>query len=141
MTQSLLHSCVAVLVCADLEKSAAYYGDALGFRIVAHFDHAEKFAAAYRDAVEIVLVQAQGGQVRPNRDRYGAGFDAYLVPVSLEAVDAFYEDIRGRGATILQPPALTAYGSREFVFSDPDGHQIGVGLIQDEATFFEGREL
>ena len=136
MSNSKLSSCAIVLVTPDIESAARYYREVLGFRVVEHYEQAEKFAALYRDSVEIVLVQAQFGKVQPNRARYGAGFDAYLVPESPRAVDEFYEEIRARGAKIVQPPARTAYGSREFVLEDIDGRLIGVGCIQDEATFF-----
>jgi hypothetical protein len=71
------------------------------------------------------------------RENYGAGYDAVLVPESVEAVDTIYFEIRAKGAQIVQPPAMTAYGSREFVFSDVDGRLIGVGRIGgDEGMFF-----
>jgi hypothetical protein len=86
--------------------------------------------------VEIVLVQSQFGIVKPNRENYGAGYDAYLVPQSLADVDDFYLEIKSRGAKIIHPPIQTAYGSHEFVFAELDGRLIGVGLIKDDATFF-----
>lgn len=125
-----------VLVTPRIENTAGYYRDVLGFRVVEHYAQPEKFAALYRDAVEIVLVQSQFGTVRSNRAQYGAGYDAYLVPESPAAVDTFYAEIKARGAKIAQPPARTSYGSREFVLEDVDGRLIGVGCIEDEATFF-----
>jgi catechol 2,3-dioxygenase-like lactoylglutathione lyase family enzyme len=137
MHASKLSSCAIVFVTPDVERAARYYRDMLGFRLVEHFDRPEKFAALYRDAVEIVLVQSRHGTVQPNRRAYGAGYDAYLVPESLEAVDAFHRELVSKGAEIIQPPTLTTYGSREFVFADCDGRLIGVGLIRDKAVFFE----
>ena len=58
------------------------------------------------------------------------------MPESIEAVRAFHDEIAARGATIVQPPVLTSYGSIEFVFEDNDGRRIGVGLIRDEEVFF-----
>ncbi len=136
MNPPKLSSCVIVFVTPDIEKATGYYRDILGFRAVEHHEQVEKFTALYRDTVEIVLVQSQYGAVKPNRENFGAGYDAYLVPESLAAVDAFYLEIKARGARIIQPPALTSYGSREFVFADLDGHLIGVGLIKDESIFF-----
>jgi uncharacterized glyoxalase superfamily protein PhnB len=138
MSNPKLSSCAIVLITPHIENAANYYREALGFRVVEHYEQPEKFAALYRDAVEIVLVQAQFGTVRSNRAQYGAGFDAYLVPGSPRAVDEFYEEIKARGAKIVQPPAMTAYGSQEFVLEDIDGRLIGVGCIQDEAVFFGG---
>jgi catechol 2,3-dioxygenase-like lactoylglutathione lyase family enzyme len=137
MNPSKLSSCAIVFVTPDIEKATRYYREVLGFRAVEHYDRPEKFAALYRDAVEIVLVQSQYGIIQPNRAAYGAGYDAYLVPESLEAVDAFYHEIESKGAKIVQPPVVTSYGSREFVFADGDGRLIGVGLIRDKDVFFE----
>lgn len=137
MNASKLSSCAIVFVTPEIEKTARYYRDMLGFRLVEHYDRPEKFAALYRDAVEIVLVQSKHGTLQPNQTAYGAGYDAYLVPESLEAVDSFHRELESKGVKIIQPPALTTYGSREFVFEDCDGRLIGVGLIRDKAVFFE----
>jgi catechol 2,3-dioxygenase-like lactoylglutathione lyase family enzyme len=136
MVNSKLSSCAIVFVTADIEKTAGYYRDILGFRVVERYDRQEKFAALYRDSVEIILVQLQFGTVRSNRVNYGAGYDAYLVPENPAAVEAFYSEIYARGAKIIQAPAMTSYGSLEFVFEDMDSRLIGVGCIRNEATFF-----
>jgi catechol 2,3-dioxygenase-like lactoylglutathione lyase family enzyme len=137
MNFSKLNSCAIVFVTPDLGNATRYYRDVLGFRAVEHGGRAEKFTALYRDAVEILLVQAQHGAIQSNHAAYGAGYDAYLVPESLAAVQAFHAEIKSKGAAIVQPPTLTSYGSLEFVFSDCDGRWIGVGLIRDTDIFFE----
>ena len=136
MNNAKLNSCAIVFVTTDLGKTSNYYRDVLGFRVVEHHGRKEKFAALYRDSVEIILVQAQFGSIQSNREKYGAGFDAYLVPESPEAVEAFYEEIRARGAKITQQPGITTYGSLEFVLEDIEGRLIGVGCIKNEATFY-----
>jgi catechol 2,3-dioxygenase-like lactoylglutathione lyase family enzyme len=138
MSNPRLSSCAIVFVTPDIEKTARYYHDILGFRVVEHYHQQEKFAALYRDAVKVLLVQSQYGIVKPNRENYGAGYDAYLVPETVEAVNAFYLEIKAKGARITQPPAMTSYGSCEFVFEDTDGRLIGVGRITDEEMFFGG---
>jgi catechol 2,3-dioxygenase-like lactoylglutathione lyase family enzyme len=135
MKKTKLSSCAIVFVTNDIEKTANYYRNVLGFRVVEHYDRKEKFAALYLDSVEIILVQAQFGSIQSNQVRYGAGFDAYLVPESPEAVEIFYDEIRTNGAKITQKPAMTTYGSLEFVFEDIEGRLIGVGCIKNEATF------
>jgi len=136
MNNAKLNSCAIVFVTTDLGKTSNYYRDVLGFRVVEHHGRKEKFAALYRDSVEIILVQAQFGSIQSNREKYGAGFDAYLVPECPEAVEVFYEEIRARGAKIAQQPGMTTYGSLEFVLEDIEGRLIGVGCIKNEATFF-----
>jgi len=136
MDEAKLSNCAIVFVTLEIAKTATYYQDVLGFKVVEHYDRQEKFAALYRDSIEIILVQAQFGSIQSNRERYGAGFDAYLVPESPEAVEAFYKEIRARGAKIAQKPGMTTYGSVEFVLEDIEGRLIGVGCIKNEATFF-----
>ena len=136
MANSKLSSCAIVFVTTDIEKTASYYRDILGFQLVEHYDRQEKFAALYRDSVEVVLVQSQFGTIRSNRDNYGAGYDAYLVPENPAAVKIFYTELRARGAKITEAPVMTTYGSLEFVLEDIDGRLIGVGCIRDDETFF-----
>ncbi|HTX93336.1 MAG TPA: VOC family protein [Anaerolineales bacterium] len=139
MTAARLSSCAIVFVCPRVEKTAEYYREVLGFRVVEHYEQAEKFAALYRDAVEIVLVQANQGEVLPNRERYGAGFDAYLVPdYPDETVESFYNEVQGKGAQIVQPLETTPYGSLEFAFRDLDGRIVGVGHVKKEDGRFFG---
>jgi catechol 2,3-dioxygenase-like lactoylglutathione lyase family enzyme len=132
----MLANAVIILICNNLESTTTYYREKLGFRVVEHFENAEPFAATYRDKVEIVLVQAARGQFITNRDRYGAGFDAYLVPESHEAVRELFHEMEINGIKIEDPLTLTPYGSLEYSFQDCEGHTIGVGLIQNEKVFF-----
>lgn len=132
----MISTAVIILMCNNLVPTTTYYEEKLGFRVVRHFENSEPFAATYRDKVEIVLVQTAHGQFTPNRERYGAGYDAYLVPDSHESVRSMHDDLKSRGVKINNPLALTPYGSLEFSFSDCEGHEIGVGLIQNEKAFF-----
>jgi catechol 2,3-dioxygenase-like lactoylglutathione lyase family enzyme len=131
-----LDNVAPVLVTPDIRRTAAYYRDVLGFRVVEHFDAEEAFAATYRDRVEILLVQARHGDVVPNRVRHGAGFDVYLDPDTIQGVDDFCAEVRARGAVIHTEPRMTAYGSYEFVVEDIDGRLIGIGRIRDQDVFF-----
>jgi catechol 2,3-dioxygenase-like lactoylglutathione lyase family enzyme len=130
-----------VFVSLDVRKTAAYYREILGFRAVGHYDNAEPFAALYRDAVEIIVVQAARGSIQSNLARYGAGYDAYLDPERIEDVDALFADLKTKGAVLAGPPALTPYGSYEFVLQDIDGRRIGIGRIKDETIFFREASL
>jgi catechol 2,3-dioxygenase-like lactoylglutathione lyase family enzyme len=136
MSHPKLSAGVIVFVVPDVRKTAAYYQDVLGFRVVAHYDKEEAFAALYRDAVEIIVVNAKYGEVLSNKERYGAGYDAYIDPERVEDVDSFYTEWKRRGAEIAAPPAMTTYGCYEFVIEDIDGRRIGVGRIRDEEVFF-----
>ncbi len=126
-----------VFVSEDVRRTTEYYVDVLGFKYASHFDKAAHFAALYRDAIEIVVVQKQRGSVESNQKRYGNGFDAYIDPDTLEGVDIIFYEFREKQVKIIVEPGITDYGSYEFVFEDIDGRVIGVGLIANKDKFFE----
>ena len=133
MISTKLFSCAIVLVTADIKRTTNYYSEVLGFEVVEHYEQEEKFAACYRDEVEIVFVQSHRGEIKPNQAQYGAGYDAYLCP---EDVDVFYEEVKREGAEIVEPPSMTNYGSYEFVIEDIEGRRIGVGRVKEKDKFF-----
>jgi catechol 2,3-dioxygenase-like lactoylglutathione lyase family enzyme len=139
MKRAVLTNIAPVFVSPDVRRTAEYYRDVLGFELVENYESAEPFATLYRDSVEIVIVQATRGEIEPNAQRYGAGFDAYIDPEELAGVDLLYEELRGRGASIVAAPAMTPYGGYEFVLEDIDGRRVGIGRIKDEDVFFKNR--
>ena len=139
MSHSKLVNAVIVFVVRDAQRTAVYYRDVVGFRVVEHFDKDEKFAALYRDEIEMIIVQSRFGNVMSNHERYGAGYDAYIDPEDIEDVDALYKGWKEKGVKIIAPPSLTPYGSYEFVFEDIDGRRIGIGRIKDNDIFFGNR--
>jgi catechol 2,3-dioxygenase-like lactoylglutathione lyase family enzyme len=78
MNPARLVNVAPVLPTPDVRRTAAYYRDALGFKVVEHYDAEEAFATLYRDSVELVLIQTRHGDVQSNTARYGAGFDLYM---------------------------------------------------------------
>jgi uncharacterized glyoxalase superfamily protein PhnB len=131
----------AVLISPDAVKTAEYYRDIMGFKIVRHFDGKEKFAALYRDEIEIIVVQSEYGEVQSNQQKYGAGYDIYISPDTVEGVDLIYAELRDRGAKIISAPQMTEYGSYEFVVEDIDGRLIGIGRIKDKERFFKNTDV
>jgi RimJ/RimL family protein N-acetyltransferase/uncharacterized glyoxalase superfamily protein PhnB len=125
-----------VFLAGNVEKTTAYYVDTLGFSYAKHFDKKDDFATVYRDSIEIVIVQKKYGTNESNREKYGNGYDAYIDTDTVEGIDVLYEEYKQKGVKIVQEPALTDYGSYEFVFEDLDGRNIGVGLIADEKVYF-----
>jgi len=86
MNKTELFASAIVLMSEDINKTINFYKKQLGFKVIKHFEHGEKFAACYRENVEIVVVQTKKGEVISNMERHGAGYDAYLVP---EDVNSF----------------------------------------------------
>jgi catechol 2,3-dioxygenase-like lactoylglutathione lyase family enzyme len=130
-----------VFLTANIRETVKFYTEKLGFRSARHYDKVENFATLYRDDIEFVIVQAQKGVVESNLQRYGAGFDAYIDPATLEGIDMLYQEYKSKGVKIIRPPSQTAYGSYEFVFEDIDGRQIGVGRIMDDGVYFKDADI
>ena len=78
---------VPVLPTPNLGRTTAFYRDLLGFRAVEHLSSPEPHVALHLDGSEIVLVLASKGEVVPNRQRYGAGYDLIMAPDTSAAID------------------------------------------------------
>jgi len=131
----------AVLISSDVIKTAEYYHNIMGFRMVKNFDGSEKFATLYRDKIEIIIVQSKYGKVQSNRQKYGAGYDVYITPDTVEGVDLIYAELRDKGAKIISVPQITEYWSYEFVVEDIDGRLIGIGQIKNKERFFKNARV
>ena len=109
---------------ADVERAARFYRDVLGFRIAGFWDGEEAtpepngspvFAIVVRDDVQLFFSRA-GENI--NRDRAEGAYDVYF---AISGVDEFAEQIRAKGAEILDGPEDRVYGQREVVVRDCNG--------------------
>ncbi len=126
-----------VFISKDVKNTVKFYVEKLGFKYAEHYDKIDNFATIYRDSIEFVIVQAKFGEVESNNKKYGAGYDAYIDPATVEGVDIIYHEFLSKKVNIISKPQITEYGSYEFVIEDIDGRLIGIGRIQDNNTFFE----
>jgi catechol 2,3-dioxygenase-like lactoylglutathione lyase family enzyme len=108
-----------VLAVPDLERSAAYFRDVLGFRV--RWEEAEGWRLVERDTVRVMLGHCPG-DMRPG-DLGSHNWFGYL---EVDDVSALYAEITARGATS-SAPADRHYGMREIVVTTPDGHRIVFG--------------
>lgn len=96
----------------DLDVSIAYYVERLGFHLQWR---ANPVASVARDRTALML--SEGDQGKPGTWLW----------ISTSDVDALYEELAARGATLRFPPTNYPWGSRECQVSDPDGHVIRFG--------------
>ena len=108
----------------DPAATADYYTAVLGFRAVGYLDVAEPHVCLYRDGVEVILTRATTA-VRPNRELYGYGYDAYFITAAQALLQAEFE---AAGALVVKPLTRTDYHNDEFVVQDPDGRWLAFGL-------------
>ncbi len=110
--------CSPMLAVSDPAASAGYYRDHLGFEVNGVWgDH---YAIVERDGIQIHFIH--GGNEKMETDTFRGG--AYI---SLPDVDAFYREVKDRGADTLSEPQDTDYGMKEFVVRDPDAWCISFG--------------
>jgi len=120
-----LYSILAVFPTPNIEETAKYYNEVLGFRVVKYLDVKEPHICLYRDNVEIVLTKSNNEKVHPNRELYGYGEDSYFITDNQEALQ---NEFISKGANIVCPLHLTDYNNLEFVLEDIDGRWIAFGM-------------
>ena len=98
---------------ADVKATAAYYRDVLGFK----WDFGDdEYAVVWRDNSAIHL--ARNDQQPPT------GIHLFQW---VRDVDAYYREIRDRGADVRDEPTDRPYQIREFKVRDPNGIEIVFG--------------
>ena len=110
----------SVLAVRDLERSARYYIDVLGFSEDPIQSAGWRFLS--RDAFHLML-----GECPDEVPAGQTGNHSWFVHLLIEGLDQYFAEIGARGAEILSPPADRSYGLREFILRTPDGHRIVVG--------------
>lgn len=120
-------------VVPNVVAAAEYYRDVLGFRILGYFLDPPVFAMVARDTVEIHFGKASDGVVpSPNSERRGRGLglDAYIW---VNDLDPLHEELKGRGAKIIEPPALRVYKCYEMVVEDNYGFRLCFSMDHSQA--------
>lgn len=108
-----------VLAVPDLDESAAYFREVLGFRI--GWEDASDWRLAQRDGVRVML-----GHCPDDMRPADLGSHNWFGYIEVDDVDALHAEIAARGAACT-PPADRPYGMREIVVTTADGHRIVFG--------------
>jgi len=118
------------LIVPDVVKSAEYYRDTLGFKVLGYFLDPPVYAMVERDSVVIHLGKvAAERQAAPNHTRRpGLGLDAYIWVSDL---DALHAEFKGRGAKVVDGPVTRVYGCYEMVIEDNCGFRLA--FAQDDS--------
>lgn len=105
------------LAVSDMERSIAYYQEALGFRLAWRTEDGTLAALSSGGIEVLLLVPWAGDSPPPARSAY----------VYVEDPDALCAEYRQAGADIADPVASRDYGMRDFAVRDPDGHEFRLG--------------
>ena len=108
-----------VLAVPNLDRSAVYFRDVLGFKV--RWEDVTGWRLMERDTVRVMLGECPN-DMRP-ADLGSHNWFGYL---NADDVDAPHAEITARGATC-SAPADRPYGMREIVVTTVDGHWIVFG--------------
>ena len=114
----------AILPCEDIEKTAEFYENKLGFTSKKYLEAKEPHICLYRDSVEIILIKILKGTFRPNHTLYGYGYDLYFYTKDQER---FEQELSKNGVKFIKRLNVTDYNNKEFVIEDCDGRYIAFG--------------
>ena len=103
------------LVVTDIVKTAEYYRDTLGFRIIDYFLDPPVYAMVERDGIQIHFAKSDSGSINANEDLRKETTDFIIwVP----EIDLFFQELKSRHADIVEAIVKRVYGSREFIIRD-----------------------
>jgi len=108
-------------VVGDVVKTAEYYRDFLGFKILDYFLDPPVFAMVERDGVELHFGKADREDVITNAIRRKVGYDAYIWTSDIAAL---YEEFKLKNVNIIEGPVKRQYGRREIVIKDCNDFKI-----------------
>lgn len=116
-----LRSLMPTFTVNDIERSLAYYRDALGFSVKDRWEEAGKLRGAEVVAGSVTIGLSQDDFAK-GRDRVkGVGFRLWCT--TAQDLDAFAARIRARGGAA-EGPAELPEGGRALTVTDPDGFKL-----------------
>lgn len=130
MTSVNFSAAIPQFTVPDIVRTAEYYRDVLGFTIADYWDGEKvtsqprrppSFAVVWRDTVEIFFNQSTAPV---SRSRARVAYDVYF---RVSGVVALSEQLRTRGADIIDGPEVRVYGQREVVIRDCNGLVLAFG--------------
>jgi len=113
-------STLYVLAVPDLDRSARFYADVLGFEIREIGDPGWRMYV--KDACRIMAGECPDA-LPPGE----LGDHAYFGYFEVDDVDAYYQQVRSKGCEIVKPLRDEPWGMREFGIRTADGHRIMLG--------------
>jgi catechol 2,3-dioxygenase-like lactoylglutathione lyase family enzyme len=108
-----------VLAVPDLQKSADYFRDVLGFRVL--WEEATDWRLVERDSARVML-----GHCPRDQRAADIGSHSWFGYLNVDDVQALYDELTARGAECTLPRDQP-YGMREIVVTTVDGHRIVFG--------------
>jgi predicted enzyme related to lactoylglutathione lyase len=109
-----------VIAVHDLEKSAAFYRDVLGFEIHTISDPGFLF---YTSGECTIFAGLCPGSLAPDQ----LGDHSYFAYLEINEIESLYDSVRAKGAKVTKALCDEPWGMREFGIVTADGHRIMFG--------------
>jgi catechol 2,3-dioxygenase-like lactoylglutathione lyase family enzyme len=110
---------------ADVERSAAFYEQTLGFRCEYSAGTPLQFAICSRDGLAIMLRRVEVPELITPNEKQGGTWDAFFW---ISDAQALHAELAAKGAEVVYGPLIQeAYRMKEFAVRDCDGHVLGFG--------------
>jgi catechol 2,3-dioxygenase-like lactoylglutathione lyase family enzyme len=110
-----------VLAVHDIRRSAEFYVQMLGFEIV---NEPPGWIFVKKDHCMIML-----GECPDDLPASELGCHSYFAYLRVDDADAYYADLKAKGADLLSEIEDKPWRMREFGVRTPDGHRIMIGHV------------
>ncbi|GAC1471820.1 MAG: glyoxalase superfamily protein [Isosphaeraceae bacterium] len=118
---------VPALRITNYARSKAYYVEGLGF----HVDWEHRFEPKF----PVFLQVSRDGMLFYLSEHKGDCQVGGLLHLHVDDVDAWYEELRGRGVVVKEAPSESLEGLRDMTVVDPDGNQIRIATrLKDKGS-------
>lgn len=109
-----------VLAVKDLEKSAKYYQEKLGFESV--WEGGGGWHFLKREAFFVML-----GECQDDRSAFETNNHSYFAYIEMRQIEELYAEFLAKEVDIIAPLVDREWGTREFAIRTVDGHRIMFG--------------
>ena len=104
-----------VLHVRDMPAALAYYRDKLGFAVTFSWEDPPCYVCLCLGDASLHL------------NSYQPPAAVSVICIFCKGVEALHDDLAGRGVAITRALTTHPYGMRDFIVTDPDGHQLIFG--------------
>ncbi len=125
MTGPRIVGSAPILLVKDVVASANHYRDCLGFSYERFWGEPPCFCILWRDSFHLMLREVDDPEAVVPHYRFVENM--WNVYFWVDDVDALYQELRERGATIDYGLCDQPYGCREFGIKDLDGYDVAFG--------------
>lgn len=125
MENAVVKRTMFVVAVPNLDTSAAFYRDVLGFTIEIIPDPGWRF---YRLGSCCIFAGECPDAPHPST----IGDHSYFAYIVLEDIDSYHQSVTAKGVTVIKPLRTEPWGMREFGVKTVDGHRIMFGADSPE---------